>query len=216
MNIQGSPEWFAERLGHATASRAADMLAKTKTGYGASRDDYLWELAIERITGKPVEGFTSKDMERGIELEPAARMAFEAATGLLMEEVGFIKHPTILMCGASPDGICGREGMEAKCPRAKAHGYSLLNGHPPKYDAQMQFQMWCADLEAVWYVSYCEDFPPELRLFYERVTRDDARIKEIEVETVKFLGEVEATTSRLRDAMMKKQERANEDERQAA
>lgn len=186
------------------------MLARTKTGYGASREDYLWELAIERITGKPTEGFTSKDTERGIELEPAARMAFEAATGILMEEVGFIKHPSIPMCGASPDGVCGREGMEAKCPRPKEHGRTLLNGVPTKHEGQMQFQMWVADLDAVWFVSYCEDFPPELRLFYERVKRDDNRIKEIETETVKFLSEVEAVTKRLRDAMMHQQEKRNE------
>lgn len=200
MSIQGTEAWLLERLGHATASRAADIMARTKSGYGASREDYLWELAIERITGKPTEGFMSKDMERGVELEPAARMAFEAATGILMEEVGFIRHPIIPLCGASPDGVCGLQGMEAKCPRAKAHGYSLLNGYPSKYGPQMQFQMWCAELEAVWFVSYCEDFPPELRLYYERVERDDAKVKEIEVETVKFLSEVEATTEKLRHA----------------
>jgi hypothetical protein len=29
--IQGSPEWFAQRVGKATASRIADIIAKTKT-----------------------------------------------------------------------------------------------------------------------------------------------------------------------------------------
>lgn len=36
---QRSAEWFAARLGKATASRIADVMAKTKTGYGASREN---------------------------------------------------------------------------------------------------------------------------------------------------------------------------------
>jgi len=30
---QGTPEWFAARLGNVTASRVADVIAKTKCGY---------------------------------------------------------------------------------------------------------------------------------------------------------------------------------------
>lgn len=200
MSIQGSAEWLAGRVGHVTASRAGDMLAKTKTGWGASRLDYVWELAIERITGKQADRVVTWDMDRGTETEPAARMAFEAATGILMQEVGFIKHQTITWVGASPDGICGREGLEVKCPRAKVHGPTLLDGMPSKHVAQIQFQMWCADLDAVWFVSYCEDFPPELKLHYELIKRDDKKIAEIEEETIKFLADVAGITERLRHA----------------
>jgi hypothetical protein len=38
---QGSPEWLAERCGHATASRFKDVLAVLKSGQPAkARQDY--------------------------------------------------------------------------------------------------------------------------------------------------------------------------------
>ena len=46
---QGTPEWFEERLGKATANRVADICAKTKSGPAASRGNYLLELVTERL-----------------------------------------------------------------------------------------------------------------------------------------------------------------------
>ena len=44
MTEQRTDEWFAERCGKVTASRIADVMAKTKTGWGASRANYMAEL----------------------------------------------------------------------------------------------------------------------------------------------------------------------------
>jgi hypothetical protein len=62
---QRTPEWFAKRLGKVTASRIADLMAKTKTGPGASRANYLAQLVTERLTGTPTEGFQSPAMDMG-------------------------------------------------------------------------------------------------------------------------------------------------------
>lgn len=54
--LQGTPEWFEQRRGKVTASRIADLMAKTKSGYSASRQNYLMQLLCERLTGKVEEG----------------------------------------------------------------------------------------------------------------------------------------------------------------
>src|SRR5688572_15980698 len=114
--IQGSPEWFAERAGKVTASRIADMLAKTKTGWGASRANYAAQLVAERLTGTVVESYTSAEMRWGTETEPQAKAAYEFYTGSTIEDAAFIQHPKIAMSGASPDGFVGADGLlEVKC-----------------------------------------------------------------------------------------------------
>ncbi|MDI6838057.1 MAG: exonuclease, partial [Rhizobiaceae bacterium] len=62
---QGTPEWRELRLGKVTASRVADIMAKTKTGYAASRANYAAQLITERLTGIPAETFTNAEMQWG-------------------------------------------------------------------------------------------------------------------------------------------------------
>ena len=92
---QRTDEWFAARIGKVTASRVADVIAKTKSGYGAGRANYLADLVVERLTGQKAQGFSNAAMEWGTEQEPHARAAYSAKTGIMVEEVGFIDHPTV-------------------------------------------------------------------------------------------------------------------------
>ena len=115
--IQGSPEWLAIRLGKATASRMADICARTRTGWGASRANYKVQFICERLTGMAHEGYTNGAMSWGVEKEPDARRAYEFMRDETVTEVGFVEHPTIAMAGASPDGLVGEDGLiEVKCP----------------------------------------------------------------------------------------------------
>lgn len=190
---QGTAEWRAVRLGKATASRMGDLTAKTKTGYGASRANYLSELVLERIVGVPSDHFETPAMRRGTELEPEARRAYEMKTELWVVEVGFMEHHEIPMAGASCDGLVSADGLvEIKCLGAAGHLDLLLGGGIPcAYTKQMQFQMavtgrqWC-DLAA-----YHPGFPPHLQLLIKRVYHDDAMISELEAETLKFLAEID-------------------------
>ena len=117
---QRSPEWFAARLGKVTASRVADVIAKTKTGYSTSRENYMAQLICERMTGQRQESFTNAAMEWGTETEPLARAAYEAHANVLVDEVGIIDHPFIPMSAASPDGLIRYDGMlEIKCPNTE-------------------------------------------------------------------------------------------------
>ena len=190
---QGTQEWFAARMGKVTASRVADVVAKTKTGYGASRANYAGQLIAERLTGVVVEGFTNEAMRWGTENEPEARTAYQFATDCDVEQVGFIPHPTITESGASPDGLIGDLGMlEIKCPNTSTH-IETLRGRkvPEKYVTQIQWQLACTGRKWCDFVSYDPRMPEEMRLFVSRVQRDDKRIEELEGEVIGFLAEID-------------------------
>lgn len=197
--IQGSPEWFAQRLGKVTASRLVDVLAKVKAGEAAARANYRAELVAERLTGKVAEGFSNAAMKWGTDCEPLARAAYEAEFGLLVEEVGMVQHPTIANTGASPDGLVSTGGLiEIKCPETKAHIDTLLSrAAPAKYIPQMQWQMACTGRAWVDFVSFDPRMPSDLQLFVCRVLRDDDLIRQYETEVCAFLAEVDATVTSL-------------------
>ena len=190
---QRSDEWFATRIGKVTASRVADVLAKTKSGYSASRDNYMAQLVCERLTGQREEFFTSAAMQHGTDTEPLARLSYEVANNVLVDEVGFVPHPTIAMAGASPDGLVGDDGLlEIKCPNTATHIDTLLTQIvPSKYNTQMQFQMACTGRSWCDFVSFDNRLPEELQLFVKRVPRDNVFIKQTEDAIVKFLAELD-------------------------
>jgi predicted phage-related endonuclease len=191
---QGSEEWHKLRLGRVTASRVADMLARTKTGWGASRANYAAALICERLTGTPYDSYVSPAMQFGTEQEEIARSAYEVSRDVLVDQVGFVEHPTIQMAGCSPDGLVGSAGLiEIKVPNTATHIQTLLGATvDDKYVLQMQFQLACTGRAWADFVSYDPRLPAELQLFIVRFNRDEARIKAMEAEVVKFLAEVDA------------------------
>lgn len=193
MDEQRTDEWFAARLGKVTASRVADVMAKTKTGYSTSRDNYMAQLICERLTGQRQESYSNAAMEWGTQTEPLARAAYEIHKSVLVEEVGLIDHPFLPMCGASPDGLIDIDGMvEIKCPNTATHFDTLLNGQmPSKYMPQVQWQMACANRLWVDFVSFDPRAPEGLQLFITRIDRDDKYILSMEAEVNKFLQELE-------------------------
>ncbi len=196
---QRTTEWHTARLGKVTASRVADVIAKTKTGYGASRANLMADLIVERLTGQPASTFSNAHMEWGTEQEPHARAAYSARTGELVEEVGFVDHPSAANSGASPDGLVGDEGLvEFKCPATSTHLDTLLVGDvPSKYIPQMQWQMACTGRKWCDFCSYDPRLPEHLRMFVKRVPRDDEYIKTLETEVTKFLAELDEKLKQL-------------------
>jgi len=196
---QRTAEWEKARLGKATASRIADVIARTKSGYGASRANYAAQLISERLTGTKAESFESPAMRWGQEKEVEALelYAFEADAEVV--QVGFLAHPRIAMAGASPDGLAGEAGLvEVKCPLTATHIETLLGQAPPaRYLAQMQFQMavtgraWCD------FVSYDPRLPLPMRLFIRRLERDERLIGELEREVERFLFEIDQVIGKL-------------------
>jgi len=196
---QRTDSWFQARIGKVTASKVADVIAKTKSGYSATRDNYMAQLICERLTGDRAEGFTNAAIQHGIDTEPLARAAYEALHDVLVDEVGFVSHPTIEMAGASPDGLVGDDGLiEIKCPNTSTHIDTLLSESvPTKYFTQMQFQLACTSRKWCDFVSFDNRLPPELQLFVKRVPRDDVYIRLIEAEIIQFLAELDDKINKL-------------------
>jgi putative phage-type endonuclease len=188
--IQGSEEWFAARCGKISASRLGDIMRKTKWGESTYKAKVRLELAIERITGKSVSSVVmNKAMYDGVEREPDARTLFEAVTGKEVALCGSFDHPTIVNTSASPDGLLRGENavLEIKCPTHATHAKNLMSETMPKnYIYQVMWQIACTESDYAYFASYHPDFPPELRLKWVRVEKDDSVIKSLEEEIRAF------------------------------
>lgn len=190
---QRSAEWIALRLGRLTASRASDMLAKTKTGWSTSRRNLMMQLVLERVTGKSQErNFINQAMQDGIDREHMAVAHYEAVTGVLIEPVGFCSHDT-LMAGCSPDAFVGDDGLlSVKCPIPATHWEFLKTGAIPKdYLDQITCEFWITGRQWCDYLSFNPEFPENLQARIVRVTRVEQSVLEFDAAVRVFLAEVE-------------------------
>ncbi|CAH0649424.1 exonuclease [Pseudomonas sp. p99-361] len=203
---QRSAEWFAARLGCVTASRVKDVMASGRGGApSATRKNYMMELLCERLTGQQSGPDLSNKpaVQRGVELEPFACMAYEADKGLMVVETGLVMHPTIAGFGASPDGLVGDDGvLEIKCPNTATHIATMQSErHDPQYEWQMLAQMACTGRAWADFVSYDDRLPEPLQYVCHRFERDFKRIREMESEIKVFLEELSDLEKEMRERM---------------
>jgi len=199
--IQGTQEWLNARAGSLGASRVADAIAKTKSGWGASRANLMAELIVERLTGAPVaDRFVNDAMRWGTEVEPQARAAYEFYKDVSVKQVGIVRHPSIAGTHASPDGLVGDDGLiEIKAPQTSNHIETLISkAVPAKYVTQIQWQLCCTGRQWCDFVSFDPRMPEAMQFFCVRVHRVPEIIEELEQEVVAFLNEVRAKISTLR------------------
>ncbi len=213
---QRTEDWYAARLGKATASRFKDAIATKKQTEKQKKDglpgdpmqaqlDYCTELVVERLTGQRAQKFVTAAMQWG-DHEPAARAAYERVTGRIVEETGFVAHDT-LMAGCSPDGLVDWDGLiEIKCPFNTAnHIETLLNGMPSDHIPQVQGQMWITGREWCDFVSFDPRMPAELQLHVQRIQRDLSFIADLEARITSFLQQVGTQVEALRRLAESKQ-----------
>lgn len=199
---QGQPEWFAARCGVITASKFGDAVDRTKKGERTAKSNlYAAQVAIERISQQPSdEGFVSWQMKRGTELEPAARMEYEALTGNFATESGVILTDDKLF-GYSTDGFLNDDGLIEIKSLASAEKIVAMwrDGDMSDYMHQIQGGLWISGRKWADFVMYC----PQLesigkQIFYRRVERDDAFIEQLERELIEFEHFVSETEAILR------------------
>lgn len=194
---QRSPEWFAARAGRLTGSMAAVLTARGKgNAESVGRRDYRLQLALERMTGLPEDGngYVNDAMQRGIDLEPVAFAAYEAATGFMVRSTGFISSDDVLV-GCSLDGdIENFDGIiELKCPKSSTHlNYlrapsTLLDAYTP----QVIHNLWVTGAKYCDLVSFDDRLPKALRMCKVRIGRDESAIQAYESTAKQFLAEVE-------------------------
>lgn len=200
--LQDTEQWRLDRCGSVGASEIADATRRLKNGSpAASRASLMARKIAERLTGRPVKTFQSQAMLEGMEKEPLARAAYELKFGVVVQETGIIKHPTIPWTHASPDGLVDDlRVLEIKCPEHAAHLETLLKGGvDPDYYTQIQWQMACTGRQVADYVSYHPDFPTSMQLYVFHVTWDNGLIASLETEVRAFLAELEQKVAALRE-----------------
>lgn len=212
---QRSPEWLAARIARVTGSCAADVCAmdippdftptgrvsKAKPKERAGRKHLRTRIVLETILGRRMESsFTSGAMQQGVEREWDALLAYEALSGRIVWQVGFIAHNE-LMVGGSPDGYVGDFDVivEAKSPLPATHLEYLETGIVPSdYMKQVTHYLWLTGAKACDWFSYNPDFPEPLQVKLVRVERDEAVIADYVSKVTDFLAEVDQKIAALR------------------
>lgn len=183
---QGTPEWFAVRMGLPTASQFATIMAKGRSGGDSkTRQTYLYKLAGEILTGDPMDSFSNHHMERGHEMEPEARSYYAFMHDVEPQQVGFITNGPK---GCSPDSLVGNDGMleiKTKLPHLML-AVLEADQFPAEHRAQCQGQLWVAEREWIDLTCYWPKMPP----FIKRAYRDDAYIAEISAAVDQFNDEL--------------------------
>jgi hypothetical protein len=202
--LQGTGEWFNARTGKLTASRMRAAMSYLKQSEKdkeagkpkedkAERKNLKIEILCERMTGDIMDKFVNQAMQWGIEKEPEAKAAYESKTGRIIRDVGFIDHPRIQFCGASPDGFVDDGLIEIKCPTSATHVSWILDGGiPEEHIPQMTLQAAVTGRGWVDFVSYDPRMPETQQLLVRRFYPTAGQIAEIEAEAEKFLAEVDA------------------------
>jgi hypothetical protein len=192
---QGTPDWYAARLGIPSASKFATVMAKGKDGGSSvTRREYMLKLAGEIITGEPMENYTNQHMERGKVLEDEARALYAFMTDTDPQRVGFIRNGAK---GCSPDALIqANGGLEIKTALPHIQIERLQRGDlPPEHKAQVQGNLWVAEREWWDFVSFGGE---KLPLFVHRVYRDEGYIANMAGAVTKFCEELEATVQFVR------------------
>lgn len=165
---QGTEEWLVARLGIPTATGVSNIV--TPTGKKSSSwTAYLAELIAESIEGLGDDRFKSGDMQRGNQLEPKARMAYEFETGNNVIQVGGVYRNADKDMMISPDGLIPplKKGLEIKCPKMKTHiKYLLEGGVPTEYVIQVQAALWVTGYDTWDFVSYCPEYQKQTLYIY--------------------------------------------------
>lgn len=191
---QGTPQWYAARLGIPTASMFATVMAAGKGGgESLTRRTYMLKLAGEILTGEPMDSYSNGHMERGKAMEDEARDFYAYLTDTDPQRVGFIRNGTK---GCSPDSLIGANGMlEIKTKLAHLTIDCLLKDEfPAEHKAQCQGALWVSEREWIDIAVYW----PKLPLFVKRATRDEIYIKKLSDAVDEFNSELAATVERVR------------------
>ena len=169
---QRTEDWYNIRKGKMTASNAETIIAN-----GKGLETYIYNLMAEYYSSAEKENYINADMQRGIDLEPEAKIEFQFYTGLDIKEVGCVELNEYIL--ASPDGLIGDDGLiEIKCPNDSIYFKLLLsNNIKPEYIAQMQMQMYVTDRQYCYFVSYNPNF--EKSLYITKINRDEEMIDKL-------------------------------------
>jgi hypothetical protein len=193
---QGSPEWFAARMGIPTSSSSpASCITKGRgeNGESRARDLYMRKLAGELLTGEPMVSYRTPTWSAGSCRRMKRATSMRLMKGVDPERVGFIRNGN---AGCSPDSLIDKNGgLEIKCALPHVQIERIEKDQlPPEHKAQVQGNLWLAEREYWDFTSYS----PRLPLFVTRVYRDEKYIADLAKAVDQFNEELAALVARIR------------------
>jgi predicted phage-related endonuclease len=198
---QRSPAWFEARLARVTGSNAGSVWNKTTKGARtADWQKYQDQLLAERLTGLSADDvFITRDMQRGIDLEPKARDAVAKILGVNIRETGFLAHKDKRI-GSSLDGDIDdfRAVVEIKCPKTTTHlGYLEDGDLPLTYAGQLLHNLYVSKAETLYFASFDDRLPEHLQVMVVERHAKDLPLEEYERELDEFLAQLHERVERL-------------------
>ena len=206
---QNTSEWLQDRAGKINMSRACDVMAfdpggelyKSGKKKGTpkpgrvllARTDYIGDIVAEILTGEPKAQVRARPLDWGHDVEDAARAAYEAETGEIVQQVAGVTHPMMPYVRCSPDGLIGNDGqLQIKCPSNPAnHIDALRNGMPSEHIPQVQGELFVTGRQWSDFVSFDPRMPVNLRFYRQRIPRDDAYIATLSAACESLWAEVQ-------------------------
>jgi len=192
---QGSPEWFALRLGSIGGSSISSVVAG---GQGKTRSALLYRKAGELLSGTSYESYSNAHMERGLEQEPDARAAYEWETDADVYQVALFQSDKPL-CHYSPDGCVDTGLIEIKCVIPSVHIETIISDKiPAVYRKQIQWGLHICESEWCDFVSY-SPLVKDRPIWIKRTGRDEKLIKELDEGADKFITELLMIVERIKN-----------------
>lgn len=188
--------WFAAILGNPGASNFGKIV--TSTGkISAQRQEYLYKLAGEMVSGRREESFTSYRMQQGTENESESRRVYEMENEIEIRQVALVYKDEERIAHSSPDGLIGENGgFETKDAKFSVQIKRLFAGKMvTEHIPQCQGGLYICEREYWIFRSYCSGLP-SLDI---RVERDENYISILNEELPKFCYELATTIRRLKE-----------------
>ena len=186
---QNTDEWLDLRAGKVTGSSIGKIMANYGKAFGEPAKKLAVNLAVERITGKRVEGdhFTNSHMDRGHREEPIARMLYEEMYFVDVTNGGFYDNGNT---GCSLDGKVSWNGtVEIKAVIPTTHYATVKRGiYDPTYKWQYFFNIREAMADWMDFISYCSSYPKNNQLYVYRIQKDSIseELQQVELRLAKF------------------------------
>lgn len=192
---QLSDRWMELRLGSIGGSSIASAVAK---GEGKVRNNLMYRLAGEILSGQKYESYSNAHMERGIEEEPEARDMYEFQSGDEITQIGLVRHSEHKHY--SPDALINPDGLaEIKSVIPSVHIETILkNKVPAAYRKQIQWGLYICERRWCKFISY-SPLIVDRPLFVIHVERDEKLIKELDEGADKFIAEMLEIVEKIRN-----------------
>lgn len=192
---QNTDEWYQSRLGIPTAS-CFEKIINVNGSRSKQREKYLYQLAGEKVTGEPCNGYYNANMERGHERERESREMYEFMNDVTVETPGFVYYDQSKQFGCSPDGLVGKDGgFETKDASPHIHLHRLENGwSKAQHFQQIQGCLYITGRKWWDLVSYSRGFKP----LVVRFEPDEKFIKSLIGELSDFIHDLHSIVEKYR------------------